>query len=229
MHTNWPAVELFNCPHEGCERAGKSGFKRKDNLVQHLRGVHGDFIGKKSERRSATTRMSPRSCASSTSVGSAQMAIGYQFWQGQLQESSSLIDPRPVENPPFSRVISESNWASAGPLERVSAHNQDQPRVSVDPPGLFPEPALAQYPPPSVEQLFPELSPEKPFLAQQVLNHHLSSYGSEKALAGPSSTRGGRGRSVSSPAPSPSSPAGIYSQRKYSNPEGNPNNSKVTK
>ncbi|PWW75951.1 hypothetical protein C7212DRAFT_363796 [Tuber magnatum] len=43
--------ELFDCIHEGCGRVGELGFKRKDNLVQHLRGVHGDHIGKKSGRK----------------------------------------------------------------------------------------------------------------------------------------------------------------------------------
>jgi len=74
-------------PHQGCERVGESGFKRKDNLVQHLRSVHGDFIGKKSGRRSATMGTNPRSSASNAGRGPHTMAAGCeQFSQGQQQE-----------------------------------------------------------------------------------------------------------------------------------------------
>lgn len=87
VHEDKIANKLFNCPHEGCERVGKNGLKRKDNLVQHLRGVHGDPIGKKSGRRSTTTRMSPWFSASNAGAGSPAMATEYeQFLQYQQQQ-----------------------------------------------------------------------------------------------------------------------------------------------
>ncbi|RPB01304.1 hypothetical protein L873DRAFT_1788374 [Choiromyces venosus 120613-1] len=56
VHRDYIATEkrgqLLSCTHEGCQRVGENGFKRKDNLVQHLRGVHGDVIVKKQSRRS---------------------------------------------------------------------------------------------------------------------------------------------------------------------------------
>jgi len=114
---------LFHCPHGGCERVGKSGFKRKDNLVQHLRGVHGDPIGKKSGRRSATTgsprssasnagassptipteyeqfphQQLPQSSASTAGAGSPTVAAGYrQFFQGQQQELLAYTNQQPI-------------------------------------------------------------------------------------------------------------------------------------
>ena len=114
---------LFHCPHGGCERVGKSGFKRKDNLVQHLRGVHGDPIGKKSGRRSATTgsprssasnagassptipteyeqfphQQLPQSSASTAGAGSPTVAAGYrQFFQGQQQELLAYTNQQPM-------------------------------------------------------------------------------------------------------------------------------------
>lgn len=36
----------MDCPVEGCKRVGKRGFKRKDNLLQHRRGFHGEDIPK---------------------------------------------------------------------------------------------------------------------------------------------------------------------------------------
>jgi len=107
--------ELFHCPHEGCERVGTNGFKRKDNLVQHLRGVHGDRIGKKSGRRSAAPRMSPWSNASNAGAGSPTMATGYeQFSQGQQGEPPVYTDQQPaveeegLGTPPFSRDFWEN-------------------------------------------------------------------------------------------------------------------------
>ena len=35
------AIHRIPCPISGCERVGENGFKRRDNLVQHLQGVHG--------------------------------------------------------------------------------------------------------------------------------------------------------------------------------------------
>jgi len=76
---------------------GENGFKRKDNLVQHLRGVHGDRIGKKSGRRPATTRMSPYSSASNAGAGAPTMATGYeQFPQGQQEEPFVYMNQQPV-------------------------------------------------------------------------------------------------------------------------------------
>ena len=106
VHEDKIANKLFNCPHEGCERVGKSGLKRKDNLVQHLRGVHGDPIGKKSGRRSTTTRMSPWSSASNAGAGSPATAIRYeQFPQGQQQKLFAYMNQQPITqeesgNPP---------------------------------------------------------------------------------------------------------------------------------
>ncbi|RPB11522.1 hypothetical protein P167DRAFT_536678 [Morchella conica CCBAS932] len=38
---------LIDCPVAGCARVGSRGFKRKDNMLQHRRGVHGEEIQKK--------------------------------------------------------------------------------------------------------------------------------------------------------------------------------------
>ncbi|KAF8253470.1 hypothetical protein K440DRAFT_657406 [Wilcoxina mikolae CBS 423.85] len=38
---------LLDCPDYGCDRKGRKGFKRKDNLTQHLRNVHGLDIPKR--------------------------------------------------------------------------------------------------------------------------------------------------------------------------------------
>ena len=83
--------ELFNCPYEGCERVGEKGFKRKDNRVQHLRGVHGDHIKKK---KSTARRMSP---GSSAGAGSPVMTTKYeQFSQGQQQEPLAYMNQQPI-------------------------------------------------------------------------------------------------------------------------------------
>jgi hypothetical protein len=44
-------TRLFVCEEEGCERKGGNGFGRKDNLMAHLRGVHGIDIPKRSRRK----------------------------------------------------------------------------------------------------------------------------------------------------------------------------------
>lgn len=31
---------LLSCPVDGCKRVGDRGFKRKDNVLQHMRSVH---------------------------------------------------------------------------------------------------------------------------------------------------------------------------------------------
>ncbi|PUU72685.1 hypothetical protein B9Z19DRAFT_1096784 [Tuber borchii] len=102
--------ELFECPHEGCERVGENGFKRKDNLVQHLRGVHGDQIGKKIGRRS--TRMSTWSSTSNASAGSPTMATGYEQFSQDQQEEPFVYADQPIEEgsgtPPFSRDFWEN-------------------------------------------------------------------------------------------------------------------------
>lgn len=41
-----PVKRLLDCPVSGCERVGENGFKRKDNLTQHRRNVHGNDIAK---------------------------------------------------------------------------------------------------------------------------------------------------------------------------------------
>ncbi|KAF8536601.1 hypothetical protein BDD12DRAFT_850269 [Trichophaea hybrida] len=38
---------LLDCPDDGCDRKGSKAFKRKDNLIQHLRNVHGLDIPKR--------------------------------------------------------------------------------------------------------------------------------------------------------------------------------------
>lgn len=42
--------QLLDCPFPDCERVGENGFKRKDNLLQHQRSVHGDNIPKRPVR-----------------------------------------------------------------------------------------------------------------------------------------------------------------------------------
>ncbi|KAG0135065.1 hypothetical protein HOY82DRAFT_552465 [Tuber indicum] len=90
VHRNRIANEkrqkLLSCPHLGCTRVGElGGFKRKDNLVQHLRGVHGDVIGKKSGRRSAGR--SPGPSFSNAGAGSPTIPIGNdQFFHSQQQQ-----------------------------------------------------------------------------------------------------------------------------------------------
>lgn len=38
--------KLLNCPVPNCHRVGDRGFKRKDNLLQHRRLLHGEDIPK---------------------------------------------------------------------------------------------------------------------------------------------------------------------------------------
>ncbi|CUS12117.1 unnamed protein product [Tuber aestivum] len=74
---------LLDCPHEGCGRVGENGFKRKDNLVQHLRGVHGDII-EKSGRKSTTPQPNLESgAANSDAESTATVADNDQFSQYQ--------------------------------------------------------------------------------------------------------------------------------------------------
>ncbi|RPB08400.1 hypothetical protein P167DRAFT_356932 [Morchella conica CCBAS932] len=38
--------QKLDCTIEGCRRTGEEGFSRKDNLIQHMRSVHGEQIPK---------------------------------------------------------------------------------------------------------------------------------------------------------------------------------------
>lgn len=40
------AKRLIDCPVPGCQRVGENGFTRRDNLLQHRRGLHGEDIPK---------------------------------------------------------------------------------------------------------------------------------------------------------------------------------------
>lgn len=40
------ADQKLDCTIEGCRRTGEEGFSRKDNLIQHMRSVHGEKIPK---------------------------------------------------------------------------------------------------------------------------------------------------------------------------------------
>lgn len=46
FHTQAGIKKLFDCPVPGCDRVGGYGFKRKDNILQHRRLVHGEDIPK---------------------------------------------------------------------------------------------------------------------------------------------------------------------------------------
>lgn len=51
--THLPASQrhMRDCTFEGCDRVGREGFSRKDNLIQHLRRVHHQDIPKTWRRK----------------------------------------------------------------------------------------------------------------------------------------------------------------------------------
>lgn len=46
VHIKAAKHSKLDCTFEGCYRVGEEGFTRKDNLIQHLRNVHGEVITK---------------------------------------------------------------------------------------------------------------------------------------------------------------------------------------
>jgi hypothetical protein len=48
------ADQKLDCTIEGCRRTGEEGFSRKDNLIQHMRSVHGEEIPKNLVRFNGT-------------------------------------------------------------------------------------------------------------------------------------------------------------------------------
>jgi len=95
VHEN--SQKLLECHHEGCGRVGEFGFKRRDNLVQHLRGVHGDVIEKKGGRGASSTGTSPGPGIPNVSDGSPTTTIeNDHIFQGHQQDRFAYMSPQQV-------------------------------------------------------------------------------------------------------------------------------------
>ncbi|KAG0643009.1 hypothetical protein HOY80DRAFT_550850 [Tuber brumale] len=163
--------KLLSCPHKGCTRVGEvSGFKRKDNLVQHLRGVHGDVIGKKNGRRSAAVGRSLELGVSNTGAGSSTIPIGNDYSFHSQQEPSArsgqqqmmqgeLGSPQAVAGFYESPGPSVSNTSVGSPTipfgNDYSFHSQQEPPAHMDQQQMMQEEELGS--PPMVAEFYKSL------------------------------------------------------------------------